>query len=150
MNSPPPVPISAERRVVDAEHLKLLAIFHYILGALSLCSLIFILFHYLMFSAFFNDPDFLEFPPEIPEEFSLLFTGSYVLGALFAIIGGGLLVASARFIQKRKYRTFSIIIAGLSCLMFPFGTILGVFTLMKLLSESVRVVYAESEGMGST
>ncbi|WOO41675.1 hypothetical protein [Rubellicoccus peritrichatus] len=151
MGLPPPIQPTDSKRASDAEHLKLLAIFHYILGALSLCSILFILLHYMLFSTFFNNPDFFpegEKPPEMPEGFFILIMAFYVLGALFSIVSGGLLIASARFIQKRKNRTFSIIVAGLCCLMFPFGTILGVFTLMKLLSDSVKIAYTESESTG--
>lgn len=52
-----------------------------------------------------------------------------------------LTILSGVFIRRQKYRTFSLVIAGLSCLMVPFGTVLGVFTLVILSRESVRQLY---------
>jgi len=36
---------------------------------------------------------------------------------------------------------FSLIIAGINCVQFPFGTVLGVFTFVVLLRDSVRELY---------
>ncbi len=45
--------------------------------------------------------------------------------------------------SARRHRTFSIVIASLSCMSFPFGTILGVFTLIVLVRPSVKILYGE-------
>jgi hypothetical protein len=37
---------------------------------------------------------------------------------------------------------FSLVIAGLNCIQIPFGTALGVFTIIVLLRDSVREAYA--------
>jgi hypothetical protein len=52
---------------------------------------------------------------------------------------------SGRFIQRRVNRTFSIVVSGFLCLFFPFGTILGIFTLIVLTRESVIRLYAEAK-----
>jgi hypothetical protein len=36
---------------------------------------------------------------------------------------------------------FSIVVAGVNCLQIPFGTALGVFTMMVLLRDTVRQSY---------
>lgn len=48
------------------------------------------------------------------------------------------LVAGRRLAQRRSH-TFCIVIAGLNCTLFPFGTVLGVFTLLVLLKPEVKV-----------
>jgi hypothetical protein len=44
---------------------------------------------------------------------------------------------AARYIKQRKSRTFCMVIAGLSCLEFPYGTAIGVLTLIVLGRKSV-------------
>jgi hypothetical protein len=53
---------------------------------------------------------------------------------------------SGFFLQARKNRTFSLVVAGLDCLMIPLGTILGAFTLVVLLRQSVAAAYDEAAG----
>jgi hypothetical protein len=50
-------------------------------------------------------------------------------------------LVSGLFIMRRKCRTFSMIVAGANCIQIPFGTVLGVFTLLVLLRDSVREAY---------
>ena len=68
--------------------------------------------------------------------------------AVFYLIAGVMLVAagvgnilSANFMRKRKYRAFSFVVACLNCLQIPFGTALGVFTIIVLSRDSVRAQY---------
>lgn len=66
-------------------------------------------------------------------------------------MGGGIVVMSllgcllnffvARNLGKRKGHLYCIIIAGLTCLSFPLGTILGVFTIMVLLRPTVKQAF---------
>jgi hypothetical protein len=57
---------------------------------------------------------------------------------------------SAIFIQQRRARMFSLIVAGLDCLCFPFGTALGVFTLIVLVRSSVEELYRTTRATGAT
>lgn len=152
---PPAMPVvldSAEDRQDrnkknDASHLKLLMVFHYVLAGLSVVGLGFLFLHYKFMDLMMNNPEMWEesnqTPP--PEQFFAIFQylyfGMAVMIVVFAI-GNAL---SARFIQTRRHRMFSLIIAGLDCLMFPFGTALGVFTFIILLRDSVAARYAPAE-----
>ena len=51
------------------------------------------------------------------------------------------LILSGRYMNRRKHLTFSIVIAAICCLQIPFGTILGVFTLIVLSRPSVKAMY---------
>ena len=51
-------------------------------------------------------------------------------------------VLSGLFLLKKRNRLFSLIIGGLNCLQIPFGTALGVFTLLVLSRDSVRHLYS--------
>ena len=69
-----------------------------------------------------------------------------VLGICMALAGGlaVCMFISGRKLRQRKSRMFSLIIAGIECLMMPFGTILGIFTLMTLNNASVKELYRKS------
>ncbi len=52
---------------------------------------------------------------------------------------------SARFIKKRKNKTFSFVVAALNCIQMPFGTVLGVFTIIVLMRPSVKSGYEANQ-----
>jgi hypothetical protein len=54
---------------------------------------------------------------------------------------GILTIVSGRLISLRRRRTFSLVVAGINCASFPFGTVLGVFTFIVLARPSVRALY---------
>jgi hypothetical protein len=127
----------------DTDHLRLLAIFHFIIAGLSLLGLGFLFAHYAFMGFFLNNPEMWkhakEGPPP-PEVFGILKWFYAFFGAM--IIGSGIgNFLSGWFISKRKHRVFSLIVAGLDCMQFPFGTALGVFTFVVLLRDSVRRIY---------
>jgi hypothetical protein len=64
------------------------------------------------------------------------------MGVIF-LIGLGLNVLSGLFLLRKTNRLFSLIVAGLDCLQIPFGTALGVFTIVVLSRETVRQLYGE-------
>jgi hypothetical protein len=47
--------------------------------------------------------------------------------------------------QQRKRRVFSIVVAALLCTNFPFGTILGVLTIIVLCRQSVMEAYSANQ-----
>jgi hypothetical protein len=64
---------------------------------------------------------------------------------LLLLIGAGLLavyVANAIFLLKRINRKTSLILSLLSCIGFPFGTILGAVSLFLLTRNEIRAEYA--------
>ena len=60
-----------------------------------------------------------------------------LLGAITIAMGAAKLYV-ARAIKRRRSRTFCFVVAGLSCLHVPYGTLLGVATFMVLTRESVK------------
>ena len=59
-----------------------------------------------------------------------------VLAALF-VIGCVCNVLSARWMQKRKHRVFSMVVGAINVVMIPLGTVLGIFTFIVLCRQSV-------------
>ncbi|MDZ4403017.1 hypothetical protein [Prosthecobacter sp.] len=140
---PPPIPSK------DAEHLRTLAICHYVVSGLSLFGIAFLLLHYAIMNTVFANPKMWENakepPPFNPAEFMHLMQWFYLFFGVMIVLGGVATLMSGRFIHRRVNRTFSIVVAGLNCLCFPFGTVLGVFTLIVLTKESVMRLYAEAQ-----
>ncbi len=135
MTTPPPLPDQ------DGEHLKLLAIFHFVLAGLSLLGMGFLLVHYLVMSLTFGNPEMWKnatpSPPFDPAQISFwmlwiyLAFGIFILGHLIANLLAGI------FLLKSRRRMFTLVVAGINCLQVPFGTALGVFTIVVLSQESV-------------
>ena len=61
MNGPPPIPPMAalpiNQRNVDEDHLNLLAIFHFVVAAMTLMGILFLFAHYMMMHFIFTNPD---------------------------------------------------------------------------------------------
>jgi len=140
-----PAPSADTQRIIDNEHLKMLSIFHYVLAGFAFAGLLFLCVHFLIMTAVFTNPAISNSPKNQlgppPEVFMAIFMFFYLVfgGMLLAVAVLNLL--SANFLRKRKHRTFSLVVAGLDCMQIPFGTALGVFTIMVLTRASVREQY---------
>jgi hypothetical protein len=67
-----------------------------------------------------------------------------VLGAAFFLLGQSLaacVFAAGRFIQSRTRYWFVFVLACLQCGFFPFGTALGVFTIIVLSRPAVKRMF---------
>jgi len=136
--------IGANRASADAEQLRLLSIFHYIVGALHIVGSSIFIFHFGLGLMMILRPGF--FGGNNPPSFPLPW-----IGVLFTVVGGTLILCgwtlgictiySGRCLAHRVRRTFSIVVAALNCAVFPFGTTLGVFALLVLMRDSVRAMY---------
>jgi hypothetical protein len=141
--STPPPPIPDRQRAGDSDHLNLLAVFHFVIAGLSLVGIAFLFLHYTMMHTFLDNPLLWQNQrqPAPPREFFAMFDVMYVFfGAVF-LSAGVLNLISGFCLRARKQRVFSLVIAGLDCLQLPFGTVLGVFTIIVLLRPSVREIY---------
>ena len=65
---------------------------------------------------------------------SVIVVGGVTLGAFVAYAG--------RCLAQRRRHTLCLVVAGISCMMMPFGTVLGVFTLIVLLRPQVKAAFA--------
>lgn len=140
---PPMAPLPRNQRNVDEDHLNLLAIFHFVVAAMTLLGILFLIAHFMIAHFVFSNPDLWKDqkggpPPEAIFGILIIF---YIIGGAFMLVIGILNLMSGLFLRERKNRTFSLVVAGIDCLQFPFGTILGVFTFVVLFRESVRVIY---------
>jgi hypothetical protein len=145
MSEPP----AADRQaIVDAEHLRVLAICHYVLGAVECFFSLFPLVYVALGLAMALSPEFAQNrPPDRGPPPALGFAiaalgGTCVCGGLLM---GGLTIYSGRAMQQRRHNTLSLVIAALLCLWIPFGTLLGVFTFIVLMRPSVARLYEEAK-----
>lgn len=127
----------------DEEHLRLLGIFHYVVGALTALFALFPLIHFSLGLFFVLAP-----PHSTQQQAG---PPPAIIGWLFMIIGGTLFLlgesfaacvfAAGRFIRSRRRYWFVFIVACLQCAFFPFGTVLGVFTIVVLSRPSVKQIF---------
>ena len=69
-----------------------------------------------------------------------------IIAGLLVLIGWTLAVCSflvARYLMRRKHYLFCLIVSGVNCLQVPFGTALGVFTLIVLLRPNVKAMFIQ-------
>lgn len=136
-------PLMRDQRKIDADHLKLLSIFHYVLGGLAVVGLGFLFMHWLMMHSLFANPEMWKDqkngPP--PREVMMIFKWFYLFFGSCIVVHGLLNALSGWLILQRRARMFSLVISGLNCIAFPFGTTLGVFTFIVLLRSSVQELY---------
>lgn len=127
----------------DAEHLKILSICHYILAGMCLFPLLYGLF-YMGMGIFFgvmiaNAPPQKDGPP--PALFGGVFVVIGLIITLFSLAYGIVLLKAGKNLSKYKSHTFCFVIACISCVFMPFGTVLGIFTIIVLMRDSVKAMF---------
>jgi hypothetical protein len=141
-------PLYRDQRLIDAAHLKWLAIGHFVGAGLALLGLLFVFGHYVLMQTFFADPQMWKNsksgPP--PAAFMAVVQIFYVISGLLYVTSATLNLLSGLFMQARRHRIFSLIVAGTNCFHMPLGTILGIFTFVVLLRDSVRQLYDAQPG----
>lgn len=132
----------------DAEQLRLLSIFHYVVAGLAALFACLPVLHLVIGIAMITGR--ADFPSEEPMVglmgwFFVVFAGLFILGGwAFAVC---LLLAGRLLSQRRRY-TYCLVMGGVACMFMPFGTVLGVFTILVLLRDSVKGLFGV-EGAGS-
>jgi hypothetical protein len=156
------------------EHLRLLSIFHYIVGGIGYLFSLFPIFHLAMGIFFLAAPEEFFEPPKPPkitvssigespavevEEpasgvreltpndlfparlFGLLFTIIPAIIILCGFIVSTLIVIAGKRMASYRSHTFCLVVAGIECLFMPFGTVLGVFSILTLIKPEARQLF---------
>lgn len=130
----------------DLEHIRLLSIFHYVVGGLIALFACFPIFHLLMGIFFLasapemrrNQAPGQDFPVEV---FGAMFI---IIPAIIILCGWALaavVVIAGRKLSNQRSYTFCLVVAAILCVFMPFGTILGVFTIIVLMRDSVKALF---------
>jgi hypothetical protein len=140
----PPAATTQNQERRDREHLKLLAVFHFVFGGLALVGIAFLFVHYYIMHSVFSNAEMWKAQPQAmpPKAFLDAFIWFYLFMGLLLLVGFVLNALSGVFLLQKRNRMFSCVISGLNCLQVPFGTALGVFTILVLSRDSVRQLYA--------
>ena len=138
----------------DREHLRLLAILHYVVAGLAALFSFFPLLYTTVGAIFIfaarhpaaAGPKPGEGPPPEFVGWILAIVGSllFLLGVAIAIC----ILIAGRSLAKRTRYWFALVVACIECLFIPFGTILGVFTIVVLSRESVKALFSTAQAPG--
>ena len=132
----------------DEQHLNLLSIFHYVVGGLTaLFSCIFLVHVGMGIAMLAGAFDGKDGPPKFFAWFFILFPAVLMLcGWALAT----LMIVAGRKLKRRASHTFCLVVAGLECLLMPLGTVLGTFTILVLMRDSVKVLFSANRAMQAT
>ncbi len=126
----------------DLWHLRLLSIFHYVVAVITALLGCIPIFHLVFGIAIVSgtipieDPAYSAFAGWIIVSFAgIVMTAmwSYAVALRFA----------ARFLHEHRRLPFCAGIAAVGCIFMPFGTVLGVVTIVVLLRRSVQQLFDE-------
>lgn len=127
----------------DRDHLKILSICHYVFAGMMLFPFLYGMFYVVMGivfgAAIASAPQQQGGPP--PALFGGIFVVIGLVIAAIALVLGVTMIMAGRNLSKAKSYTFCFVIACISCIFMPFGTILGVFTIIVLMRESVKAMF---------
>ena len=141
---PPPMPPNPQ----DESHLQVLKICYYVFSGLGILGLLFLLAHFMIMDAVFSHEELFKNEQGGPPPAFLM----DVLSSLYLIIGVVILVTivlnfmCARAISQRERTTLIMINAGITCLSFPLGTTLGVFTFIICSRPSIKTLFERERG----
>lgn len=123
------------------DKIRLLSIFHYVLGGIMGLFSFFPVIHLVIGIAVLAggfDGESNDVPPR--------FIGIFFIAIASLMILAGLTISTLVIINGRKlskYRgyTFCFVIACIECAFMPFGTVLGIFTILALMDESAKELF---------
>jgi hypothetical protein len=126
----------------DRQHLELLSVFHYVVGALVGVFSCFPVIHLAVGIALVTGA------LGHPSDHAVLRVVGVVLILLASVLiltgwsVAVLLILAGRYLARRAHYTFCLVMAGVACAFFPFGTVLGILTIIVLSKPAVRGAFA--------
>jgi|SRR5271170_338142 len=135
--------------IIDEEHLKLLAIGYRVAGGMAALFALFGLFYISMGAIVAVSFSKIPAASVQPNQQPPAFLPWIIVGIGLAIFLAAATIAAMRFwtavcLKRRTSRTFCLVVAALSCLEFPYGTTLGVFTFIVLGRPAVIQLFGAS------
>lgn len=148
--APAPLPVPDPGSRADDEHLRLLAIFHWVWAGLRMFAGLLTAAMGVFFATVLADvfesipgpggaapPGGGPSPAAVFRGFGTFYGAMCVGIAVWEVLLAVLSAFAAHRLAARRHRTFCFVVAVLTCLSIPLGTVLGIFTLMVLSRPSV-------------
>jgi hypothetical protein len=127
----------------DTDQLNLLSVFHYVVGGLAGLFACIPFIHFFlglaMLSGWVAADDSDAAVLAVAGGFMMVLAGLFIVGGwTFAVC---LIIAGRSLAGRRRY-TFCLVMAAIACAFMPFGTVLGVFTIIVLMRPGVKELFA--------
>jgi hypothetical protein len=119
----------------DEQYLRLLSIFHYVVGGLAAFFACIPLIHFCIGVAM------LILENDAPTFFGLVFMVMSIVAITIGWVFAVCLIVAGKSLAKRKRYMFCLVMAAISCMFMPFGTVLGVFTIIVLMRPAVQELF---------
>ncbi|WP_426804103.1 hypothetical protein [Stenotrophomonas sp. SrG] len=144
-----PLPPAPALSLEDASHLRLLSIFHYVVAGLTALFSLFPLIHVGIGIAALSGAMPIESnggaaSPDETRLFGWMFIGIGSFVILCGLTLAGFMAYAGRCLARQRRHTLCLVVAALSCMCMPLGTVLGVFTLIVLLRPAVKAAFDAS------
>ena len=134
---------SSTRFAQEVEYLKLASIFHYVVGALAMLVACIPFLHLFVGVGLATGAFDATEPPA-----RAIGVVVAVIAVLFILSGwafGVALIVAGRYLATYRHHTYCLVMAAVACIFMPFGTVLGVLTIILLMRPSVRSLFEHGE-----
>ncbi len=129
------------------KQLKVVGVLFMVLSGLCLLGCLFIPVHYLMMQAMMD----LDFPHQVEgpdpremfEKMQTPFLAMYVIMGVMMLSFGGFALATGISLYRKTHRTFCIVGSAFICIWVPFGTALGVWSLILLFDKYAQPLFED-------
>ncbi len=134
----------------ELEHLKLLSIFHYVVGGMAAMFSLFPVLYLVLGIAMVTGGFASERPDPGAAAFGFILIGFAAAVILLGLAFAACLVVAGRSLARRTRYHFCLVMAGIECMFMPFGTVLGAFTIIVLVRDSVRCLFHKETAQHGT
>jgi hypothetical protein len=125
---------------VDGDQLEWLPLMFWVSGGVGLLFSLYFLVYVVMGAMIVTIPSASDGSAP-PDFFGWMIVGIGLVGFALVAAVGVLRIMSGFWIRKRKHRVAIMVVAGISCIEIPYGTLLGVVTFMILGRKSVAALF---------
>lgn len=125
----------------DLQYLNLLGIFHYVVGTIAALFSLFPTLHLIFGVALMTGALGEQTGGPDAQLVGGFMTGVALVFILCGLALAGVVIATGRFLRRHERYTFCLVVAAIECIFFPFGTVLGVLTIIVLQRVSVKQLF---------
>ena len=124
----------------DEQYLRLLSIFHYVVGGVAAFFACIPFIHFFIGMAMLTGAI-----DDAPAFVGLMFVVMSIVAITIGWVFAACLIVAGKSLARRKRYMFCLVMAAISCMFMPFGTVLGVFTIIVLMRPEVKELFEIKE-----